>query len=162
MKHFFLFLLVMAIAVPLFAQTSEPVPATQPAASADTPQSSAIVFYRPKRFVGSGLTPSVYVNGEQVARLDNGRFFVLHLEPGKYKLSSSMKHDPLEIEIKAGKLEFMEMVILTGNWRGGGRLIPTGESDGREALKKLKPLDKKWVTSDKVTFAVPEEVRAQK
>jgi hypothetical protein len=112
--------------------------------------------------MGSGLTPSVYVNGEEVARLDNGRFFVLKLKPGTYKIESSMKHDPLELEVKAGKQQFLEMVILTGNWRGGGRLIPTGETDAREALKKLKALDQKWVTSKNVSLDLPEDSAAGK
>lgn len=115
---------------------------------------SRIVFYRPKRYMGSGLTPSIYVNGEQVARLDNGRYFVVSLPPGTYKIESSMKHDPLELELKEGKVQFLEMVILVGNWRGGGRLIPTGQDDGANAIKKLKPLDKKWVKSEKVTFQI--------
>jgi len=34
-----------------------------------------VTVYRPKKFVGSALKPSVYVDGKQVARLQNGRFF---------------------------------------------------------------------------------------
>jgi hypothetical protein len=120
-------------------------------------RTATIVFYRPKRFYGSGLTPSVYVNGEQVARLDNGRFFVLPVVPGNFKIESSMKHDPLDIDLAAGKVQYLEMVILSGNWRGGGRFIPTSSSDGRDAIKKLKPLDKHWVMSEQVTFLTPDE-----
>ena len=161
-----LFLLFSAV---LFAQEATPAStlskpanqaqdaATTPSATTDSTDSVTLVFYRPKRFTGSGLTPSVFVNSEQIARLDNGRFFVLSVKPGTYKIESSMKHDPLETEVKAGKTQFFEMVILTGNWRGGGRLIPTGEGDAREAIKKLKPLDAKWATSSKVTFVLSDD-----
>ena len=130
-------------------------PATKPQVNAATGAVAKLVFYRPKRFYGGALTPSVFVNGEQVARLDNGRYFVLPVKPGMFRIESSMKQDPLEIEVKAGKTEFMEMAILTGVWKGGGRFIPTAPADAMTAIKKLKPLDKKWVQSDEVTFDLP-------
>ncbi len=65
-----------------------------------------------------------------------------------------MKHAPLEIELKAGEAQYMEMVILPGTWRGGGRIIPAPAEDSLEAIKKLKPLDKNWVMSAKVGFDV--------
>jgi hypothetical protein len=155
----------------LYAQKAKPE--TKPAANAETEAKSQadvagdatamLVIYRPKRYTGWELTPSVYVDGEQVARLDNGRYFVLTVKPGTHRVESSMKHDPLELEVKTGEPQYLEMVILTGNWsgviltgnwRGGGRLIPTGQS-GQEAVKKLKPLDKKWIMSRQVTSALP-------
>ena len=69
-------------------------------------QKATLVFYRPKRFVGSALTPSVYLNGEQVARLDNGRYFVIEVAPTHYKIESSMKHNPLPVEAKPNQVLF--------------------------------------------------------
>jgi hypothetical protein len=109
-----------------------------------------LVFHRPKRFVGSALTPSILVDGREVARLDNGRYFSLPIPPGKHQLTSTMKHAPLEIEVKPGETVHLEMVILAGNWKGGGRLITTPQADALEAIKKLKPLDKKWMVDPKV------------
>ncbi len=107
---------------------------------------SLIVFLRPKRFFGSGLTPSIYLDGRQLARLDNGRYFSVRAAPGKHKLESSMKHTPpLEIEVKDGDVSYIEMAILAGTWRGGGRLIPDGAAEAKAELAKLKPLDEKWV-----------------
>jgi hypothetical protein len=116
---------------------------------------STLVFYRPKRYWGSALTPTVMVNGAETARLDNGRFFVVTLPAGKFKIESSMKHDPLEVEVAPGKTQYFEMVILAGTWKGGGRLIPTAEADAKDQVKKLKALDKKWVVSDKVSLELP-------
>lgn len=113
---------------------------------------SLIVFYRPKRFTGSALTPSIYVDGKQVARLDNGRYFSLPVDPGQHEITSSMKHAPLELTPKPGETIYLEMVILMGTWRGGGRLIPAPADDAQSAIKKLKPLDQKWVTDQRVNF----------
>jgi len=117
------------------------------AALAQTEDKASATFYRPKRFMWSGLTPSIYVDGKQVLRLDNGRYYTLRLPAGKHTLDSSMKkHAPLEVELKAGESAYFEMVLLGGMWRGGGRLIPTPESNAKEAIAKLKPLDAKWVS----------------
>lgn len=104
-------------------------------------QDGAVVIYRPSKFVGSALKPSVYVDGYEAGRLENGRYISLRLVPGKHSFASSMKSEaPLEMEVKANDALYLEMVILPGNWRGGGRLIPVGQQDARNALLKLKPL----------------------
>lgn len=136
-----------------------PAPATQASAATAT-ETTTLVFYRPKRYWGSALTPSIIIDGVDVARLDNGRYFAITVPAGKHKIESSMKHDPLEIEVKAGQVQYLEMVILAGTWKGGGRLIPTAEADGLKAAGKLKPLDKKWSKSDKVSFELPKSSSA--
>ena len=116
-----------------------------------------VVFYRPKRFIGSGLTPSVYVDGQQVARLDNGRYFSLPLSPGKHEITSSMKHAPLVIDVRNNDTVYLEMIILAGNWRGGGRFIPAPSKDAIAVIKKIKPLDRKWIFDQRVNFVVQTE-----
>lgn len=153
----YVFLLaLMPAAIRAQAPGSEPpvaVPESAEKADVKTANRRAlIVFYRPKRFFGSGLTPSIYVDRKQTARLDNGRFFSIYLEAGHHSFESSMKHAPLEIEIKPQETVYVEMVILAGNWRGGGRLIPAPAEDARATLKKLKPLDKQWVVDKEVVF----------
>jgi Protein of unknown function (DUF2846) len=162
MKAFVCLALLLTLSAAGFAQapvqTGQTVTKTDVTANKDA--TATLVFYRPKRFYGSGLTPSVFVNGEEVARMDNGRYFVLAVKPGTIKLSSSMKHDPTPTEVTAGKVQYFEMAILTGTWKGGGRLIPTSAADAQEALKKLKPLDQKWAKSDQVSFVLPGEATA--
>lgn len=118
---------------------------------------SLVVFYRPKRFIGSGLTPSVYVDGQQVARLDNGRYFSLPLSPGKHEITSSMKHASLSIDVRNNETVYLEMVILAGNWRGGGRFIPAPSKDALGVIEKIKPLDRKWIFDKRVNFALQTE-----
>ena len=104
-------------------------------------QDGAVVVYRPSKFVGSALKPSVYVDGYEAGRLENGRYISLRLVPGKHSFASSMKSEAaLEMDVKPNDAVYLEMVILPGNWRGGGRLIPVGQEDAKNALLKLKPL----------------------
>jgi hypothetical protein len=111
-------------------------------------QDGTVVIYRPSKYVGSALKPSVYVDGNQAARLENGRYISLQFAPGKHNFESSMKKTaPLEVDVKSNETVYLEMVILPGNWRGGGRLIPVGEDDAKTALLKLKPSDGKQITA---------------
>jgi hypothetical protein len=109
-------------------------------------QNGTVVIYRPSKFVGSALKPSVYVDGGQIARLENGRYVSLQLSAGKHNFESSMKKTaPLEVDVKPNATVYLEMVLLPGNWRGGGRLIPVGEDDAKTALLSLKPSDRKQI-----------------
>ena len=77
-------------------------------------------------------------------RLSNGRWFLLKVEPGKHKLQSSAKNEPATIvEVAAGETAYVQMVILTGNWRGGGRLLTVDPKEAQQQVAKLKPLDEK-------------------
>lgn len=107
-------------------------------------QDGTVVVYRPSKYVGSALKPSVYVDGSEVGRLKNGRYMSFRLAPGKHSFASSMKNEPaLEVEVKPNETVYLEMVLLPGTWRGGGRLVPVAQEDARIALLRLKLLDEK-------------------
>jgi hypothetical protein len=40
----------------------------------------------------------------------------------------------------AGETTYVQMVILTGNWRGGGRLLQVDAGAAQKVIAKLKPL----------------------
>jgi hypothetical protein len=44
------------------------------------------------------------------------------------------------IETVAGGTTYVQMVILTVNWRGGGRLLQVDAGDAQKVIAKLKPL----------------------
>jgi hypothetical protein len=76
---------------------------------AEKSKDSTIVFFREAHFTGSALKPSIYIDGQA--------------EPGKHELQSSAKNQPATvIETKAGETAYVQMVVVTGNWRRGGRL----------------------------------------
>jgi len=110
-------------------------------ADADKSKDSTIVFFREGRFTGSALKPSIFVDGKELDRLANGRWFSVHAEAGKHQLQSSAKNEPATvIETVAGGTTYVQMVILTGNWRGGGRLLQVDAGDAQKVIAKLKPL----------------------
>jgi len=107
-------------------------------------KSTAILFFREHHFTGSALKPSIFVDDKEVNRLSNGHWFLLKVEPGKHKLQSSAKNEPATVvEVAHGETAYVQMVILTGNWRGGGRLLAVNSKEAQKQVAKLKPLDEK-------------------
>jgi uncharacterized protein DUF2846 len=107
----------------------------------DKGKDSTIVFFREHHFTGSALKPSIYLDGKETDRLTNGHWFSVHAEPGKHELQSSAKNEPATvIETVVGQTTYVQMVILTGNWRGGGRLLQVDAGEAQKVIAKLKPL----------------------
>jgi hypothetical protein len=107
----------------------------------DKGKDSTIVFFREHHYTGSALKPSIYVDGKETDRLANGHWFSVHAEPGKHQLQSSAKNEPATvIETVAGETTYVQMVILMGNWRGGGRLLQVDAGEAQKVIAKLKPL----------------------
>lgn len=157
-------LLVVLLSLTLVAQQSPdaPAPAAAPAAAAQpaapaapaTPSSpaaqptapdsqSTLIIFRESHFAGSALKPSIYVDGQEAVRLKNGTYFTMPIKPGKHELASSAKHEAgLELDVKPGDTNYVQMIVVPGTWRGAGRLVPVPAEDGKTAVAKLKPLDK--------------------
>lgn len=143
----------LAVVLPAGSLKAQGIPPAQPPADAaaapahsatpdgEKAKDSTIVFFREGHFTGSALKPSIYVDGKEVDRLANGRWFSVHAEPGKHQLQSSAKNEPATvIETVAGETTYVQMVILTGTWRGGGRLLQVDPAEAQKVVAKLKPL----------------------
>src|SRR5260221_931503 len=121
----------------------------------DAKASKATVYvYRYKQFVGKALSPSVYCDEAELARMENGRYFTVKLDPGKHSFRSNDKQSGVDLDIKAGQSYFIRLEIATGFMKGHGRLIlVAGEQAGYE-IKQLKPLDEnKVVDTARVSVA---------
>jgi hypothetical protein len=103
-----------------------------------------LIFFREGHFAGSALKPSIYVDGKEVNRLPNGRWFSVTVEPGKHSLQSSAKNEPATvISVAPNETSYVEMIIAIGTWRGGGRLITVDSAEADAKVRKLKQLTEK-------------------
>jgi hypothetical protein len=84
---------------------------------------AAVFFYRYKQFVGSALSPSVYCDEGELARIENGRYFIVKLAPGKHVLRSNDKQSGIEAELKGGQEYYVRVELVPGAIKGHGRLI---------------------------------------
>jgi hypothetical protein len=113
-------------------------------AEPDAKQSKSTVYiYRYKQFVGSALSPSVYCDEVQLARMENGRYFEATVDPGQHTFRSNDAQSGVQLELKPGQEYFIRVEIAAGMMKGHGRLILNAPEQGRYELqsKKLKPLD---------------------
>jgi hypothetical protein len=145
----FLMTLTLMAASLNFAQTTTPEPPTQQAATpaTDTPDAAAaqdakgtIYFYRTKKFAGSALEPSVYCDDKELARMDNGRYFGVKLDPGKHTCRMGDKQTGFELDVKAGQDYYARINLEMGVWKGHGRLTLLQAEQGAFEVKKLKLL----------------------
>jgi len=128
------------------APTASPTPVpAQPATETAAPAVAntakpKIYFYRIKQFTGSALEPSVFCDDKELARMDNGRYFVVTLEPGKHTCRMGDKQTGFEIDMKPGEEYYARITIDMGFLKGRGRLTLLAKEQGAFELKKVKLL----------------------
>ena len=121
--------------------SAPPKPSAETGASAVAPDAKAtIYFYRIKQFAGSALEPSVFCDDQELARMDNGRYFGVKLDPGKHTCRTGDKQTGFEFEAKPGQEYYARVSIEAGFWKGHGRLTLLAPEQGAFELKKVKPL----------------------
>jgi hypothetical protein len=100
-----------------------------------------VFVYRYKQFYGSAISPSVYCDEVQMARMENGRYFVVTLPPGKHEFRSNDKQSGMELDAKEGQDYYIRVELAPGFAKGHGRLVATPLEQGSYEIRKLKPLD---------------------
>jgi glucose/arabinose dehydrogenase len=143
------------------AQDQQQTPA-QPQAT-QTPQSAdgkaVVIVYRPGKFAGRALEPSVFCDKVEVARMDNGRYFVLLLEPGEHRVHMTEEYKRVDLKLGAGEVAFVRFRLDMNNFaKARGTVYLADEEDAAKDLKKMKPLG-----ADKIrdTALVADKERAE-
>ncbi len=120
--------------------TPAPISEAKPTQSPTVGEKPIIYFYRTKQYAGSALEPSVYCDDKELARMDNGRYFGVTLEPGKHTCRMGDKQTGFEIDMKAGEEYYARVTLETGFWKGHGRLTLMQKEQGAFEVKKVKLL----------------------
>jgi hypothetical protein len=169
----FLMVAFLAVAPTKAQETTDNAPATptvQNLAATELPKpdqdvaatgKATVFIYRPKKLVGSALEPSVFCDGIELGRMDNGRFIVLKLEPGKHKLHMTDKTNGFNIEVKANEEIFARFKLVTGMWKGMGSIYLSNDEDALKELKKLKPLGKDKIKDETLVIGDEQEALAE-
>jgi hypothetical protein len=142
-------LTMLALAVCFFAGAASAQESAAGSQTTDAKSSKATVYvYRYKQFVGSVLAPSVWCDETELARMENGRYFTVTLDPGRHNFRSNDKQSGIELDAKAGQEYFVRVEIAAGMMKGHGRLILVApEQGGYELKSKLRPLDSNKVVN---------------
>src|SRR5216684_372934 len=123
----------------LAAIAQEPTADLQKTAEAK-PSKATVYVYRYKQFVGSALAPSVYCDETELARAENGRYFVAKLAPGKHVFRSNDKQAGIDTDLKPGQDYYIRVELATGFMKGHGRLVSVAPEQGSYEIKNLKAL----------------------
>jgi len=152
MRRAVLNLLLLAFALTTWAQDK-----AAPGATSQDSTKATVYVYRYKQFVGAALSPSVYCDDVQLARMENGRYFTTTVEPGKHIFRSNDEQSGIVLLAVAGQQYFIRVDIAAGFMKGHGRLQLMDGQQGMYELTsdKLKPLDVgKVIAKDKVSVEV--------
>lgn len=125
---------------PPATETPAPAATETPAPAMASDAKPKIYFYRIKQFTGSALEPSVFCDDKELARMDNGRYFVVTLEPGKHTCRMGDKQTGFEIDMKPGEEYYAKVTIEMGFLKGRGRLTLLAKEQGAFELKKVQLL----------------------
>jgi hypothetical protein len=106
--------------------------------AADAEQSQAtIYFYRPHRFVGSALKPSVFVDSTNVGRMRNGDSIKFSVAPGTHAVYSNDKSTGLSLEAKPGQTYYVRIDIQVGAFKGHGGITLMDPQQGSYEIKAV-------------------------
>jgi hypothetical protein len=150
---------------PAQPQTTQTPQTSQTPQTTQTPQSAegkaVVIVYRPGKFAGKALEPSVYCDGTEVARMDNDRYFVLLLEPGEHRIHMTQDNKRVDLKLGAGEVAFVRIHIVMGMMKGRGEPSLADEADAAKDLKKSEPLGADKIKNTMLVVADKAEAEAQ-
>ena len=100
-----------------------------------------IIVGRLKDFGSRNWRPSVYVDETELARSQNGRYFVAKVDPGKRSVRAEDPKHALHMDLKAGDCYFFRVEIASGLAKAHGQLVGLTPEQGASDLKQLTPID---------------------
>jgi hypothetical protein len=109
-------------------------------------QDATVHIYRPRMVLGMAAHLPVYCDGADVAHMQNGRIFTMHVPAGKHHFESDSKRGGVDAELVQGEEYFFRIDIVVDGGFGAGHLEvnQVGPYRAKKEVEKLKPMDRKW------------------
>ena len=130
-------LALAAFAAPAAAQDVK----VAPAITAPAPGKGQVVFYRPSG-IGPLIRCTVRENGKMIARVGNGKYYVMAAEPGAHAYTAKTElTDTVRVEVEPDETIYVKCKISMGIMAGRPNLSPSDAAEYAKLGKKLKPVD---------------------
>ena len=141
MKLHSLRLLALAgLAFPAVAYAEDDV-RIAPAIAAPASGKGQIVFFRPGG-IGPLIRCTVRENGKMIARVGNGKYYVMPAEPGAHSYTAKTEAtDTVRVEVEPDETTYVKCKISMGIMAGRPNLSPSTTEEYAKLGKKLKPQD---------------------
>jgi hypothetical protein len=119
------------------------------APQADNPgaeSKAAVYVYRNRNSSGPPPnSPSVFCDEQELARMQNGRYFSVRLDPGKHSFRSTDGQSVADLDVVAGQTYYIRGEVVPVRLRPRGRLTLMSPEQGASEARTLKPLDSSMV-----------------
>ena len=98
-------------------------------------------------------SPSVFCDDHELARIQNGRYFSIRLEPGKHSFKSTDEKTVVDLDVKAGQTYYIRGEVVPVKLKPRGKLVQMSLEQGGSEAHALKPIDSAMVKdSDRVVL----------
>lgn len=115
----------------LVAAAIAPAPAASTPSAPATTGEATVYFYRPRRFQGSALKPSVFVDDARVGKMHNGDSIKYTVSAGDHRIYSTDKSTGMELDAKAGQTYYVRIDIQVGAFKGHGGVTLVDPQEGK-------------------------------
>lgn len=137
-------LALAGFAVPAAAQDVK----VSPSITAPAPGKGQVVFYRPGG-MGPLIRCTVRENGKMIARVGNGKYYVMAAEPGAHAYTAKTEStDTVRVEVEPDETTFVKCKISMGIMAGRPNLSPSDAAEYAKLGKKLKQVDAAKMAED--------------
>ena len=122
----------------------------------DAPKPATVYVYRANQFTAKLKSPTVFCNETPLAKMQNGRFFIVGLAPGKYAFRSEDKGVGIQLSAEAGKEYFVRVEMAMGQWKGTQQVTEVSADQAQKEIAGLKSIDEnKIIDRDRVSRQLP-------
>jgi len=120
-------------------------------------QTGTIVFYREPRFATGDFKPTIFCDGAELARIENGTSFQITAPTGLHRCTvESLQRPVIEVNVLAGRAAYVHIEIQPG-FTKHAVLANTTESEYSKQKGRLRPLQE-W-SRDNLRVGQPPEGR---
>jgi Protein of unknown function (DUF2846) len=124
-------LMIGCVSMPNFAENAKRFPPPEQG-------KERIWFYRQSRFVGSGIQPSVLLNGEKIGKARPGGYFYVDRPAGNYVVTCETEQiNECRLFLAPGSTKYVRLTMGVGVWLAA--IVPQ-EVSRTTALKELADL----------------------
>ena len=120
---------------------AQPLPDIVPGKlAAAKPGKGQVVFFRPNKFMGGGITWKVRETGAELGTLSSGRYLIIDAEPGAHTYTATTEAtDAITIEVEEGDTYYIETAVSMGALIYRPNLRPSSLEAFVGNLKSMKP-----------------------
>jgi hypothetical protein len=136
--------------------TAAPAAATGAATNA-APDARGVVYVYRNRFLSGPApnSPSVFCDGGELARIQNGRYFSIRLDPGKHSFKSTDEKSIVDVDVEAGQSYYIRGEVVPVKLKPRGKLVQMSPEQGGSEARVLKPIDSSMVKNSDLVLLDP-------